>query len=137
MYEIPKLYANLERELGHLPVHSFLRMGQWIGGDRDCNPNVSANTLNYALSRQAEVALRHYLTVVHLLGGELSMSAMLAGVNHDMQALANSSPDTNEHRQDEPYRRALTGVYARLAATLKNLTGGDAARHAAKRLHKV
>ena len=128
--EIPKLYANLERELGNIPVHSFLRMGQWIGGDRDGNPNVSADTLNYALSRQADVAVRHYLTEVHLLGGELSMSAMLAGVNPAMQALANASPDTNEHRQDEPYRRALTGVYARLAATLKNLTGGDAARHA-------
>ena len=128
--EIPKLYANLERELGNLPVHSFLRMGQWIGGDRDGNPNVSADTLNYALSRQAEVALRFYLTETHLLGGELSMSAMLAGVSPAMQALANSSPDTNEHRQDEPYRRALTSVYARLAATLKSLTGGDAARHA-------
>ncbi len=128
--EIPKLYANLERELGEHSVHSFLRMGQWIGGDRDGNPNVSAGTLNYALSRQAEVALRHYLTETHLLGGELSMSAMLAGMSSDMQALANSSPDTNAHRQDEPYRRALTGIYARLAATLKNLTGGDAARHA-------
>ena len=128
--EIPKLYANLERELGDLPIHSFLRMGQWIGGDRDGNPNVSADTLHYALSRQAEVALRHYLTETHLLGGELSMSAMLTGVNPAMQALTNRSPDTNEHRQDEPYRRALTGVYARLAATLKSLTGGDAARHA-------
>ena len=128
--EIPKLYAHLERELGDLPVHSFLRMGQWIGGDRDGNPNVSADTLNYALSRQAEVALRHYLTEVHFLGGELSLSAMLVDVSPAMQALANASPDTNEHRQDEPYRRALTGVYARLAATLKNLTGGDAARHA-------
>jgi phosphoenolpyruvate carboxylase len=36
-----------------------------------------------------------------------------------MQALAERSPDTNEHRMDEPYRRALTGMYARLAATLK------------------
>ncbi len=128
--EIPKLYANLERELGHLPVHSFLRMGQWIGGDRDGNPNVTADTLNYALGRQAEVALRHYLAEVHLLGGELSMSAMLAGVSPAMQVLSNRSPDTNEHRQDEPYRRALTGVYARLAATLTKLTGGEAARHA-------
>ncbi len=128
--EIPKLYANLERELGHHTVHSFLRMGQWIGGDRDGNPNVSAETLNYALSRQAELALRHYLTEVHFLGGELSLSAMLIDVSPAMQALAESSPDTNEHRQDEPYRRALTGMYARLAATLKTLTGGDAARHA-------
>jgi phosphoenolpyruvate carboxylase len=128
--EIPKLYANLERELGNQPVHSFLRMGQWIGGDRDGNPNVSAETLNYALGRQAEVALRHYLTEVHYLGGELSLSAMLVDFTPEMRALAESSPDTNEHRKDEPYRRALTGVYARLAATLKDLTGGDAARHA-------
>ncbi len=128
--EIPKLYANLERELGSHAVHSFLRMGQWIGGDRDGNPNVSADTLNYALARQAEVALRHYLTEVHLLGGELSLSAMLVDVSPAMRSLAESSPDTNEHRQDEPYRRALTGVYARLAATLKGLSGGDAARHA-------
>ncbi|WP_431097839.1 phosphoenolpyruvate carboxylase [Polaromonas aquatica] len=128
--EIPKLYANLERELGNQPVHSFLRMGQWIGGDRDGNPNVSADTLNYALGRQAEVALRHYLTEVHFLGGELSLSAMLVEFSPAMRLLAESSPDTSEHRKDEPYRRALTGVYARLAATLKELTGGDAARHA-------
>ena len=128
--EIPKLYANLERELGNQPVHSFLRMGQWIGGDRDGNPNVSADTLNYALGRQAEVALRHYLTEVHFLGGELSLSAMLVDFSPAMRLLAESSPDTSEHRKDEPYRRALTGVYARLAATLKDLTGGEAARHA-------
>ncbi|MDP3650638.1 MAG: phosphoenolpyruvate carboxylase [Rhodoferax sp.] len=128
--EIPKLYAALEQMLGDQPVHSFLRMGQWIGGDRDGNPNVSAQTLEYALRRQAEVALRHYLTEVHYLGGELSISAMLADCTPEMKALAESSPDQNVHRMDEPYRRALTGVYARLAATLKGLTGTDAARHA-------
>ncbi len=128
--EIPKLYAELEEHLGQHPVHSFLRMGQWIGGDRDGNPNVSAQTLEYALRRQAEVALRFYLTEVHYLGGELSLSARLVGVLPEMQALAERSPDTSEHRLDEPYRRALTGIYARLAATLKDLTGGDAARHA-------
>ena len=128
--EVPKLYADLERELGQHPVHSFLRMGQWIGGDRDGNPNVSAQTLTHALRRQADVALRHYLTEVHYLGGELSLSAMLVDCLPEMQALANRSPDTNVHRQDEPYRRALIGVYARLAAVLKELTGGEAARHA-------
>ena len=128
--EIPKLYADLERELGPHPVHSFLRMGQWIGGDRDGNPNVSAQTLSHALRRQADVALRHYLTEVHYLGGELSLSTMLVDCQSDMQALADRSPDTSEHRKDEPYRRALIGVYARLAAALKELTGGEAARHA-------
>ncbi|MRD47674.1 phosphoenolpyruvate carboxylase [Caenimonas koreensis DSM 17982] len=128
--EIPKLYAELEHELGSHPVATFLRMGQWIGGDRDGNPNVTAETLDYALRRQSEVALRHYLTEVHYLGGELSLSAMLVGVTPEMRALAESSPDQSEHRMDEPYRRALTGIYSRLAATLRELTGGTAARHA-------
>ncbi|MCB2043477.1 MAG: phosphoenolpyruvate carboxylase [Rhodoferax sp.] len=128
--EIPKLYGDLERELGQQGIHSFLRMGHWIGGDRDGNPNVSAQTLVYALRRQSEVALRHYLTEVHLLGGELSASAILVTISQDMRQLAARSPDTNEHRQDEPYRLALTGIYARLAATLRALTGGEAARHA-------
>ncbi len=105
-------------------------MGQWTGGDRDGNPNVTAQTLEYALKRQAEMILRHYLTEVHYLGTELSLSALLVGFPKAMQALANRSPDENEHRLDEPYRRALTGIYSRLAATLKDLTGGDAARHA-------
>ncbi len=128
--EIPKLYAELEHALPGQPIASFLRMGQWIGGDRDGNPNVTAQTLEHALTRQCDVALRHYLTEVHYLGSELSLSAMLVPFGPEMLALAERSPDTNEHRQDEPYRRALTGIYARLAATLKNLTGGDAARHA-------
>ena len=128
--EIPKLYAELEQSLGNQPVHSFLRMGQWIGGDRDGNPNVSAQTLQYALRRQAEMVLRFYLTEVHFLGSELSMSSILVPLSEPMKALAEQSPDTNEHRKDEPYRRALTGVYARLAANLKDMTGGDAARHA-------
>lgn len=131
LHEIPKIYAELERELGGShPVASFLRMGQWIGGDRDGNPNVSADTLVLALRRQAEVALRHYLTEVHHLGRELSLSSNLVQVSAEMLQLAARSPDTSEHRRDEPYRRALTGVYARLAATLRDLTGGEAARHA-------
>ncbi|NML46924.1 phosphoenolpyruvate carboxylase [Ramlibacter sp. G-1-2-2] len=128
--EIPKLYHQLEEELGqHHPVASFLRMGQWIGGDRDGNPNVSAQTLDYALRRQCEVALRHYLTELFWLGTELSQSATLVPVTPAMKALAESSPDTNEHRLDEPYRRAVNWMYSRLSATLKDFTGGDAARH--------
>lgn len=131
LQEIPKIYEQLEQELGEkLPEQSFLRMGQWIGGDRDGNPFVTAESLELALSRQADVALRHYLREVHYLGGELSLSANLVDITPEMQALADASPDHNVHRSDEPYRRALTGIYARLAATLKQLTGGEAARHA-------
>ncbi|TFY96525.1 phosphoenolpyruvate carboxylase [Ramlibacter rhizophilus] len=127
--EIPRLYANLERDLGHDRVASFLRMGMWIGGDRDGNPNVGPDTLELALRRQCEVALRHYLTEVHFLGSELSLSATLVPVTPALQELADRSPDTSEHRVDEPYRRALTAMYARLAASLRAFTGGEAARH--------
>jgi phosphoenolpyruvate carboxylase len=128
--EIPRLYRDLERLLHGHAVAPFLRMGHWIGGDRDGNPFVGAATLRHALSRQCEVALRFYLTEVHALGSELSMSGTLAPVPAEMQALAERSGDTNEHRQDEPYRRALIGMYSRLAATLHELTGTEALRHA-------
>jgi phosphoenolpyruvate carboxylase len=128
--EIPKLYAELEEALPDATLPAFLRMGHWIGGDRDGNPNVGAGTLRHALKRQSEVALRHYLTELHALGAELSISARLAQVSPAMQALAERSPDQNAHRMDEPYRRALTGMYARLAATLHELTGTEALRHA-------
>jgi len=128
--EIPRLYAQLEKELPGRDVATFLRMGQWIGGDRDGNPNVTAQTLRHALSRQSEVALEHYLSEVHQLGAELSMSGRLVDISPEMQALTDRSPDQNPHRADEPYRRALTGVYARLASTLHALTGTRALRHA-------
>ena len=128
--QIPRLYREIEEHLKGHAVPSFLRMGQWIGGDRDGNPNVTAATLRMALARQSEVVLRFYLTEVHALGAELSISQMLAGVTPAMQALAEASPDKNPHREDEPYRRALIGIYARLAATLLDLTGTEALRHA-------
>ncbi|MFY7975775.1 MAG: phosphoenolpyruvate carboxylase [Rubrivivax sp.] len=128
--EIPRLYRELERALPGQAVPPFLRMGHWIGGDRDGNPNVGAATMRHALSRQCEVALRHYLTEVHTLGSELSISGSLVPCTPALQALADASGDPNVHRQDEPYRRALIGVYARLAATLNDLTGTEALRHA-------
>ncbi len=128
--QIPRMYRELEHALPGHTVSSFFRMGNWIGGDRDGNPNVTAGTLKRALSRQSETVLRFYLTEVHELGAELSVSAMLAPVTPEMQALAARSPDHNVHRDDEPYRRALIGMYARLAATLHELTGTEALRHA-------
>ena len=128
--EIPKIYAQLEDSLAGHPIASFLKMGQWIGGDRDGNPNVNAQTLEYAISRQAEMLFRHYLTEIHQLGRELSVSAFLLKFPKKMKELAEASPDKNEHRQDEPYRLALTGMYSRLAASLKALTNAEAARHA-------
>ena len=131
--EIPRIYDELEQALGQPVAQPFLRMGQWIGGDRDGNPNVTAETLRHAMRRQAAVALQHYLDEVHRLGEELSMSARLVPVSAALEALARSSVDDSVHRTDEPYRRALTGMYARLASTLEQLAGSRVERHAVGR----
>lgn len=128
--ELPRLYAELEERFADARIAPFLRMGSWIGGDRDGNPNVNAQTLKEAFRQQCEVALRHYLDEVHELGADLSMSCLLVGCSKELATLADRSGDTNPHRDDVPYRRALIGVYARLAATLEKLTGRAALRHA-------
>jgi phosphoenolpyruvate carboxylase len=128
--EIPRLYGRLEECVAQRRLAPFLRMGSWIGGDRDGNPFVTADTLRGALRQQSETVLRHYLTEVHMLGAELSVSGMLAGATEALLALAAKSGDANPHRADEPYRRALIGIYARLAASLSAFTGTEALRHA-------
>ncbi|NBP27508.1 MAG: phosphoenolpyruvate carboxylase, partial [Betaproteobacteria bacterium] len=130
LQEIPKLYRRIEEQAKLDWIAPIFRMGNWIGGDRDGNPNVNVDTLSRAVSRHSEVLLRHYLTQVHELGGELSICESLAGSSDGLKFLAQRSGDTNSHRQDEPYRRALIGIYSRLAATLTTLTGGEALRHA-------
>jgi len=107
----------------------FFQMGSWIGGDRDGNPNVTAETLEYAARKQALLILEWYLDEVHVLGAELSMSSLMVDASPELLALAEASPDRSEHRADEPYRRALIGIYARLAATCQALTGQAAPRH--------
>ena len=136
--EVPRLYIELEQDLDELfprpdgtpwRLQPFFRMGHWIGGDRDGNPFVTAETLAYALRLQARTALEYYINQVHALGAELSVSLMLASASPALLALAEASPDNSEHRKDEPYRRALIGVYARLAATLRKLGAAEVLRH--------
>jgi phosphoenolpyruvate carboxylase len=125
---LPQLYARWERELPHRP-RSFLRLGSWIGGDRDGNPNVNAESLQLALGRASQAALASYLDQLHALGAELSISTELAKTTSELEQLAESSGDLNRARRDEPYRRAITGCYARLAATYEKFAGHPPARH--------
>jgi phosphoenolpyruvate carboxylase len=133
--ELPRFYANLEEQLALQDIAladglpSFLRMGSWIGGDRDGNPFVTEAVLRAALNAQCGRALGYYLDELHLLGGELSLDHRLVGVSQALEALAARSPDRSANRRDEPYRRAITGIYARLAATARAL-GVDAPQQA-------
>lgn len=101
----------------------FLRPGSWVGGDRDGNPNVSPETLDYAVRRQSQVILDHYLEEIHALGAELSLSSSLITTSHALKALAASDEHVSIHQEDEPYRRALVTCYARMAATRAALLG--------------
>jgi phosphoenolpyruvate carboxylase len=126
--QLPIFYADLERLLAvtdpawqDLEIPSFLRMGSWIGGDRDGNPFVTAEVTRQTLGMQSERAMRFYLEELHQLGGELSLDGRIVRVSDGLRALAAKSPDHAVERQDEPYRRAIVGIYARLAATAWSL----------------
>ncbi len=136
--ELPHLYAKVEDTLAEhdagqpaRELPAFLRIGSWIGGDRDGNPFVTAEVLERALAMQAETALNFYLEEIHTLGSQLSLADRLVSASDALHALADASVDHSPHRADEPYRRALSGVYARLAATFHALLGKMPARPAA------
>jgi phosphoenolpyruvate carboxylase len=127
--ELPALYDDIEDELqaaydggpARIEDAAYIQMGSWIGGDRDGNPNVNGETMQRALVRQATTIFDYYLDEVHRLGAELSASTLLVKASPALLALAEASPDKSPHRTDEPYRRALIGVYARLASTAREL----------------
>ena len=126
--ELPRIYGAIEDELARQEpadagkrVASFLRVGSWIGGDRDGNPYVTAEVLSEATRLQSASALGHYLEELHELGGELSLSSGLVTVSDALAALAERSTDSSTTRRDEPYRRAIAGIYSRLAKTARDL----------------
>jgi phosphoenolpyruvate carboxylase len=125
--ELPRLYAEsedlLRREMPeeHWDLPGFFRIGSWIGGDRDGNPFVTADILRETVRLQSTAALSFYLEEVHALGQDLPLSLKLCAVTPALQALSDRSPDASAQRLDEPYRRALIGLYARLAAAARSL----------------
>jgi phosphoenolpyruvate carboxylase len=128
--ELPRLYANLEdrlaaldADIGAKPVASFLRIGSWIGADRDGNPFVTADVLRETLRMQSAQAMEFYLEELRKLGDELTLSTTIVDVSEALRGLAAKSPDKSAHTQVEPYRRAIALVAARLAATREALGG--------------
>ena len=87
LHEVPRLHCALEDRLNEGDsaargeLASFLRMGSWIGGDRDGNPFVTADVMRGTLKLQSSRVLRFYLEELHVLGSELSLAAHLADVS--------------------------------------------------------
>ncbi|HUI98680.1 MAG TPA: phosphoenolpyruvate carboxylase [Usitatibacter sp.] len=125
---VPALVAEVEDAVAALPgdgprpeMAALMGVVSWVGGDRDGNPFVTAEMLEHAFRRQAEVIFEHYLDGTHALGAELPLSGLLTRISPALEELAERSPDRSRHRHDEPYRRAISGIYARLDATVAAL----------------
>ncbi|PEG55787.1 phosphoenolpyruvate carboxylase [Mycolicibacterium diernhoferi] len=118
---IPRVNAEVRAALqerfpdADLLAQPILRPGSWIGGDRDGNPNVTAEVVRLATGRAAFTAFDHYFGEITALEEELSMSARLVRVSDALTALADVCHEPA--RSDEPYRRALRVIHARLTAT--------------------
>jgi phosphoenolpyruvate carboxylase len=126
--ELPRLYGAIEDKLDAMsgeprtkPIASFLCVGSWIGGDRDGNPFVSAEVLKESMRLQSARAISHYLDELHELGAELSLASNLVSMSPELAELADTSDDSAAARRKEPYRRAITGMYSRLAKTAREL----------------
>lgn len=128
---IPRLGADLERfaldrfGADGIDTSRSVSMGSWIGGDRDGNPFVTADVVRLAIGRQAQIALEHHLGELRRLSVELSMSVRLITPTNELLALADRSGDDSPFRADEPYRRALRGMYARLHGFAEVVLGND------------
>jgi phosphoenolpyruvate carboxylase len=124
--EIPRMYAYVEKELEarfakDIRVPPVLRVGSWIGGDRDGNPFVTYDVMLDAMHQHSSLVFEHYLNEAQLLGTRLSLTDRLVEVSDELRRLSDASPDRASSRQDEPYRRALILIHSRLLATAHKL----------------
>lgn len=114
---LPKLYRKMEHDFQtaypDVRVPDILKIGGWIGGDRDGNPFVSAETLRFAFRRHADAVFRFYRGELDKLYRELPLSIRRVKVNGDVMALSDKSPDEEIARTEEPYRRAIAYIMAR------------------------
>lgn len=122
---IPRVNAEVRSALqarwpeAQLLAEPILRPGSWIGGDRDGNPNVTAEVVRLATGNAAYTAIAHYFVELSALEQELSMSARLVHTSDALTALADACEEPA--RADEPYRRALRATHARLTATAQKI----------------
>ena len=126
---ITDITLNYRQALSDLEIESQqvlpITMGMWIGGDRDGNPYVTAETLRLTARIQSQVILDYYLSSLDQLYRRYSFSSDLVAVTPELATLAEESEDYSIFRQKEPYRKALNTIKNRLCAS-KALILGEA-----------
>jgi phosphoenolpyruvate carboxylase len=126
--ELPRVYCMIEDQLAaydpgfnNADLPSFMRIGSWIGGDRDGNPFVNAEVLAQTMAMQSRRVFDFYFEELHLLGAELPLDSRRVSISAQLTELTKRSIDESPRRAAEPYRRAIVGIYARLFATARAL----------------
>lgn len=118
---VPRLtaeYKKLAKEQGiELQHPKPITMGMWIGGDRDGNPFVTAETLNKSALTQCEVIMNYYDEKIYNLYREFSLSTSIVDVSDKVREMALKSQDNSIYREKELYRRALFDIQAKMQAT--------------------
>lgn len=133
LQEVPSLHCWVEDAVGSLGYgpkapapegsHRLLRIGTWIGGDRDGNPNVSADVLRQAGSLQSEAIVKYYEGVLAQLVQTLTLSTARTRVTPAVKNMAERAYGVSPHTSDEPYRRALAYVSEKLSRTRQRFNG--------------
>ncbi|OFP46724.1 phosphoenolpyruvate carboxylase [Streptococcus sp. HMSC066E07] len=111
-------YKRLAKQHGiDLKNPTPITMGMWIGGDRDGNPYVTAETLKKSALTQCEVIMNYYDTKVANLYREFSLSTGIVKVSEAVQEMAYLSEDNSIYREKELYRRAFYYIQTKLKNT--------------------
>ena len=111
----------LEENNIELKNETPITMGMWIGGDRDGNPFVTAETLNLSAMKQCELITTYYIEKLNSLYRTFSMSSHVTKGSKELEELANRSSDTSEYREKELYRKAISYIKEKLENTREYL----------------
>ncbi|HEY0757284.1 MAG TPA: phosphoenolpyruvate carboxylase [Ktedonobacteraceae bacterium] len=129
---VPELYNELQQSLAEahstttFRVPPFLRLGSWIGGDQDGNPNVLPTTLTQALTLHRAHIIEHYRASIESLAQEYSQSLTYCPITDDLASsiardalvLADYDRELGPQVVHEPYRRKLSFMWKRLGTLL-------------------
>ena len=127
---VPEVLAEFVNEVKKLGIDLSLsarplRFGTWIGGDRDGNPNITAEVTKAAILLQNAHFTRTMFQHLDELRQALSISTKLAGVSkeleksvaQDLEKLPEIEARYRRINVEEPYRLKATAIRHKLALT--------------------
>ncbi|HJM53111.1 MAG TPA: phosphoenolpyruvate carboxylase [Dehalococcoidia bacterium] len=136
---VPDVVESLEEGFAELGLETGealipLRFGSWVGGDRDGNPNVTAETTSAVLRLQNQRALRLLRDAIRTLARELSQSThiievsdeLLASLERDRTLMPSVYEQFRRLNADEPYRMKCAYMYERVINALAVAQSDDA-----------